>query len=222
MLLKKIVNKFVIAALYFSGKCRAIFQQSSYHIKPGYIHRKKISYFDDTNLTDEYQKEVYEQARFYLDKFGYNNILDIGCGSGYKLLQHFSHCNTVGSDISPTYEYLTNKYPDRVWVNALSNKGIPAKTDIIICADVIEHVLNPDSLLQFINTIDFELLFLSTPERNLISGKFHYGPAYNQCHIREWTAKELRNYVSQFFHVEAHMITNIEDATQLIICKKKR
>jgi 2-polyprenyl-3-methyl-5-hydroxy-6-metoxy-1,4-benzoquinol methylase len=207
--------------LFFLGKFRGLFVQGHYGIKPGYRHRKKELHWDDTNLTDECQKEVYEWARFYLEKNGYKNVLDIGCGSGFKLMHYFSDCNTVGVEVEATYTYLKQKYPDRNWINAAQPDRIPKKTDLIICADVIEHLLNPDELLQLIESIDFEILFISTPERKMYRGWTDYGPPQHIYHVREWNAKEFRRYIAPHFEILSHQITNIDDATQLLICKKK-
>lgn len=217
----KIFRRLEVTILYFIGKLQSLFYPSEYEIKRGYRHRKKEIYCDDTPHTDEYQKEVYELARFYLDKYGHKNILDIGCGSAFKLMKYFSDCNTVGVDVDKTYEFLKKKYPDRIWVNAAQPDQIPKKAEIVICSDVIEHLANPDTLIELIKSIDFELLFISTPERNLVRGWYHYGPPDNFCHVREWNAKEFRRYISPHFDIVSHQITSIEDSTQLLICIKK-
>lgn len=222
MPLKKIANKFVIAALYIAGECRALFQPSRYYIRKGYIHRKSVPHFDDTALTDEYQKEVYEMARLYADQYNYTNILDIGCGSGYKLLHGFPDSNTIGAEIKPTYDFLIKTYPNRKWVNMMEPGSLPQQTDMIICADVIEHLTDPDQLINTIKAIDFKLLFISTPERVLMTGKYHYGPPYNECHVREWSAGEFHAYLSTHFTILKHFITDIENATQLLICEHKQ
>jgi 2-polyprenyl-3-methyl-5-hydroxy-6-metoxy-1,4-benzoquinol methylase len=192
-----------------------------YGIKPGYRHRKKIMYWDDTGLTDEFQKEVYELARFHLDKNGYQKVLDIGCGSGYKLMHFFGDCDTVGIEVDKTVAFLKSKYPDRVWINAAQTSQVPKNADIIICADVIEHLANPDELLDLIGSIDFKLLFISTPERKIMRGWLDYGPPEHVYHIREWNATEFRRYVGARFHVISHQVTDVENATQLLICRKK-
>lgn len=219
-LLRKIFRRVEVTLQYFLGKIRAVYQKRKYEIKRGYIHRTKSEHFDDTPLKDEYQKEVYELARFYLEKHHLTNVFDIGCGSAYKLLHFFHEYNTVGTDISPTYEFLVNTYPNRTWINAADTDKYPKATDLIICADVIEHLVNPDELLNLIGKIDFRFLFISTPERSMVRGWYDYGPPDNTCHVREWNAKEFKRYVGQYFQIIGHHITNVEDATQLLICTK--
>jgi SAM-dependent methyltransferase len=210
-----------VLSLFFIGKCRGLFVPGKFGIRKGYRYRKKEIHWDDTPYKDEYQKEVYELARIYLDRYGYKEVLDVGCGSGFKLLQYFSDCNTIGMEVSTTYDFLRQQYPNRNWINVTHPEQLPSRTDIIICADVIEHVTNPDGLLKMIDKIDFEYLFLSTPERIMARGWYDFGPPQNVCHIREWSAKEFKQYVEGFFTVISHQITHVEDATQLLICRKK-
>jgi 2-polyprenyl-3-methyl-5-hydroxy-6-metoxy-1,4-benzoquinol methylase len=207
--------------LYFMGKLRGLFTPGYYGIKPGYRHRKKEVYWDDTGFTDEFQKEVYELARFHLDKNGYKKVVDIGCGSGYKLMHYFKDCDTVGIEVGKTVAFLQKQYPGRDWIDAANTNDLPKSADIIICADVIEHLVNPDELLNLINAMDFRLLFVSTPERKILRGWLDYGPPEHVYHIREWNAAEFRRYVGTRFQVISHQITDVESATQLLICRKK-
>ena len=220
-LLRKTYGWIRVLSLFFLGKCRGLFTPARFGIKGGYRHRKEEIFWDDTSYKDEYQKEVYELARVYLDRYGYREVLDIGCGSGFKLLQYFSHCHTIGMEVGSTFEFLRQQYPGRTWISAAHPEQLPSRTDLIICSDVIEHVTNPDALLQLIDKIDFEFLFLSTPERNMVRGWYDYGPPENVCHIREWNAKEFRQYVATHFTIVSHQITHVEDGTQLLICRKK-
>lgn len=202
------------------GKVRSVYAKKRYEIKPGYIHGTRYNYFDDTQKKDEFQKEVYEMAKLYMDNNKYERIIDIGCGSGYKLITYFYNYKTIGVEVSPTYEFLVKKYPDRQWINAKDLDTQFLETDMIVCADVIEHVLYPNQLLHSIQKIKFKMLFLSTPERNISRGYFDYGPPLNRFHVREWTGLEFRKYISQYFDVISHQITNFEQSTQLLICKK--
>lgn len=211
-----------VTLLFILGKVRGLFKGRQYGIKKGYRHRKNYRYFDDTSLKDEYQDEVYQLARFYADKYAYKKIADIGCGSAYKLMKYFADRDTTGIDVDPTYTFLKKKYPDRNWINAGNSSKSSFNADIIICADVIEHVLDPDGLLSSINNMQFQLLFLSTPERSMARGWYDYGPPDNEAHVREWNSRELVTYISRYFDIISQQITNVEQSTQLLICKKKK
>jgi 2-polyprenyl-3-methyl-5-hydroxy-6-metoxy-1,4-benzoquinol methylase len=116
-----------------------------YDIKPGYVARLDNAYFDDTPYTDEYQDAVYAYARATAEA---RTVADVGCGSGFKLLKYFGHCTTAGVDLRPTVEWLRRTYPKRAW--RLFSEPSP-KVDFVICADVIEHFVDPDDLLDFID-----------------------------------------------------------------------
>ena len=88
-----------------------------YCIKDGYTARINNRFFDDTPLKDEWQKEVYEKARELADSFGLNSVLDIGTGSGFKLLKYFSDKTTLGIDVRRTVLWLKRAYPDRNWTD---------------------------------------------------------------------------------------------------------
>lgn len=56
------------------------------------------SHFDDTRMTDEYQKDVYTLAKLLLRKMALKmrvsgkdmDVIDVGCGSGWKLVHLIS------------------------------------------------------------------------------------------------------------------------------------
>jgi hypothetical protein len=59
---------------------------------------------------------------------------------------------------------------------------------------VIEHLKDPTNLLAFLRECMrwARAGLLSTPERELTHGPEHAGPPPNPAHVREWSARELR------------------------------
>lgn len=206
---------------FFGGITRAAYSQSEYGIKRGYEHRKNDLYFDDRESTDEFQKEVYELVKQDMKNSSYDRVIDVGCGSAFKLIDNLDEFESIGIDISSTYEFLLEKYPDKKWMNAPEVDYETLQTDVVVCADVIEHVLDPDEFLDNLLKIDFKVLYLSTPDRGLLYSRLHFGPPNNPSHIREWTGFEFSNYVGQKFNVISHQITHCAQTTQLIICTRK-
>lgn len=187
-----------------------------YCIKDGYIARLNNRYFNDTQLKDEWQKEVYEKARELADSFGLNSILDIGTGSGYKLLKYFSDKKTLGTDVRRTVVWLKQAYPDRNWT--YEQKPHPG-FDLVICSDVIEHVPDPDQLLDLIQQGNPKYVVFSTPDRAMLT-RGQDGPPGNKCHVREWTFEEFAQYIGRRFSIIEHFISNIEQCTQVIIARR--
>jgi 2-polyprenyl-3-methyl-5-hydroxy-6-metoxy-1,4-benzoquinol methylase len=192
-----------------------------YHIKQNYNHRSEIVYFDDTSLKDEWQNEVYQFSRKIYDNNNYSSVIDFGCGSGYKLIKYFSDVNTIGIDLKPTVTFLKNKYPHKQWTTELYSVQ---NADIFIASDVIEHMDNPDVLIEIIKKIKPKEIILSTPDRNLQVlnlGHPENGPPVNKFHVREWNMNEFNSYIGSHFNIESHVITNTKQCTQMIHARMK-
>jgi hypothetical protein len=195
--------------------------QERYCIKRLYFPRRAYRHFDDTGLKDEWQLEVYLFALGLMKKHGLKTVLDIGCGSAYKLLTYLGEYETTGLEMPKTHAWLVDQYPARKWLVSDFSAGKGLAADVIICADVIEHLVDPDQLVNFISEISFKYLVISTPNRDLLYRPWnigYWGPPYNWSHMREWAYGEFREYLSQRFRVVDHRIPNFAQATQMIIC----
>lgn len=191
----------------------------NYFIREDYQIRKNNNFLDTSNKTDEYQNDVYIFAQKIAEKYSLYKISDVGCGSGYKLIKYFDTYNTIGYDLKPTISLLKNKYPDKKWTISDFDQ-IPEETDLVICADVIEHVLNPNELIEFIIKMNPKHIIISTPDRNLLHdklGRSHTGPPHNKHHVREWSFEEFNKYIGYYFKINEHF--NIEkEYNQIIYC----
>jgi 2-polyprenyl-3-methyl-5-hydroxy-6-metoxy-1,4-benzoquinol methylase len=170
---------------------KSILPKEKFCIKKGYHHAASVIDFDDTSNTDEWQKEVYLLARDVLAEKKYQTVIDVGCGSAYKLVHYLGSYKTVGIEVESTYKWLMQKYPEQEWLQFDKTDPSTLQADLIICSDVIEHIYNPNTLLEFIQRIDCKEIILSTPERESVAGKNDYGPPENPSHYREWNAEEL-------------------------------
>ena len=194
-----------------------------YCIRPDYKHRslQDWRHYDDTEATDEYQNEVYVSARA-LAKDG-DRILDVGTGSGFKLLKYFKDFDTLGLDIEPTLSWLKQHHSDRTWGESNLSVTPKGKFGVVICSDVIEHIPDPDVMMSFLSSIDFDYLIMSTPERDNLCGSEEAGPPLNTAHYREWNLEEFKNYVGQYFNVRSHFLSNHKQkiSTQLAVLTKR-
>lgn len=201
-----------------------------YTINSSPLHHNDIGYADSSQL------EVYEFAKSIADEYSYNTIVDIGCGSGYKLIKLFDKFNTIGIETEPCISHLRQAYPDHTWIDS----GDPEESfqlfndmtcDLIICSDVIEHIIDPDDLLTYIDAFEFKHALISTPCREVLCTDAKYsnryaksfnGPPLNPCHVREWTFNEFKEYLSTKFNLleSAHCKNQIECQYHLV--QKKR
>ena len=188
----------------------------TYFIKENYTHRDHENYFNDTPYKDEYQDDVYRTAKHYFTTQNLDGVLDLGCGSGYKLIKYFNEGEkTLGVDLPQTVEWLRATYPDKNWCDKYTEAK--AGYDLLICSDVIEHVLDPDIILDLIEKTEPKIIIFSTPDRN--RGLVANGPPLNQCHVREWTHEEFSNYISSRFEILEHL--NFAQNTQCVVCKPR-
>ena len=176
---------------------------SPYHIIKGYKHRLKFNHFDDTKNKDQYQDHVYKAAADIAE----GPVLDVGTGSGFKLVKHFKDRPFAGTDLEPTIKWLKKTYQDHRWIVSDFAKPIKEEFDLIICADVIEHLVDPDKLLSWLSKCKWNKLMISTPERDdlvKVGWAKKLGPPKNPAHCREWNTAELRRYMEDWFKVVRH------------------
>lgn len=183
---------------------------NNFFLKKGYVSRTQYNQFDDTSWTDEFQDGVYRHARTLTDRYNHQSILDVGCGSGYKLLKYFSHLSITGMEVEPTLSWLKSQHPLHQWLPSDFSSPSNVLPDLIICADVIEHLLDPNQLLLYLKSFSFKHLVISTPERDSVqlmqTGFLHEGPPQNSCHIREWSFNEFNAYLSTHFLIVDHFL----------------
>jgi hypothetical protein len=190
---------------------------NEYQSSKEYIHREPAP-------EDKYQLEVYLHAYGLMAKNNFCKIADIGCGTGYKLITYLNQFETVGFELPTKVEWLKSKYPEREWRVSDFSKTNIIRADVIICADVIEHLVDPDELIQFLKKQSFKYLVISTPNRDMLhkeGSKGRKGPPTDIGHQREWNFTEFSAYIKDNFDIIIHRITNPEQSTQMIICTMK-
>lgn len=191
----------------------------NYYLPAAYTPRAGESYFDATPDTGEFQNEVYQLARLFADREGLRSVCDVGCGGAYKLARDFRGYGISGVDVPETVAWLKRKYPLGTWLTEDFKQPSSVRADLVIAADIIEHLGEPDLLLGYIASMRPRLIVLSTPDRNLLLDGRHCGPPSNRAHIREWGYAEFQRYVSDHFEVLEHFYANPFQATQMIVAR---
>lgn len=179
-----------------------------YAIKSRYSHRPAPDYYSDNPDRHDagviWQPEVYETAARLAEGGNCETLLDIGCGNASKLVALYPRFNIIGVDYGSNLEYCRSTYPQGEWIEAnletietLPIDEARLRGAVVICSDVIEHLIDPMPLLRSIRgMLGFcRYALISTPDRNLVRGKQHAGPPDNPHHVREWALPELRELV---------------------------
>lgn len=190
----------------------------SYGIKPGYvINTSPRNYQDTIENSVRYQADVYRRAGELARHLKARSVLDVGCGLATKLIDHVApHCDQVtGVDLEETIDVCRRRYPAARWI--VGDLEDPAfrpggRYDVVISADVIEHLHDPDRLLDLIHSVshDATRVVLSTPERDRRRGADDMGPPGNWSHVREWNASEFLAYLeSRDFAVHESAIVDL-------------
>lgn len=193
---------------------------NDYFIKAGYTPNPHPEMYHDT-LEDSvtYQVPVYQKAAEAAQSLAGGSVLDIGCGLGTKLVQLVApHCREItGVDFPATIEHCRAVHRQGRWLAADftdASFSLSETFDVIIAADVIEHLLDPDRLLAVIAAHSHERtsVILSTPERDLRRGPKDMGPPGNPAHVREWNQEEFTAYVtSRGFVIRESSIVNLRE-----------
>ncbi len=180
----------------------------NYFIKEGYkcnldSQGKAIPFFDDEYGASAYQVKVYEFTRKLICKYKIKSVLDLGCGFGSKLIKTISPvCNDiVGIDRKHAIDFCKQKHSFGRWFEDDIEKpklNFDEKFDLIIASDVIEHLVDPDSLLNYIKRYSQKdtHIIVSTPARDLLRSH-NFGPPLNMTHVREWSRPEFSQYISK-------------------------
>jgi len=83
------------------------------------------------------------------------------------------------------------------------NRDVSGKYDLILTVGVIEHLIDPDKILQYMKHLSHQstILVIATCDREILAGKGALRPS-NNAHVREWTIDEFSNYLqSRNMHI---------------------
>ena len=162
-----------------------------------YWNRKRIHY------SMRYQWHVYIWAIELINKYHYNNVVDVGCGAGVKLNELIAPIvkNFVGIDQPSAIKFCKEAYSVGTYLSddlESPDQEPGIQPELIICCDVIEHLNDPDMLLAYLKRISNENTYflISTPDRDRLRGK-GVRVCPNPSHIREWSATEFRRYINK-------------------------
>lgn len=195
-----------------------------YSIKPGYVTQEA----NHTITTDEapywtknrirmskyYQYAVYQYARQLILQQDIKSVIDVGCGVGTKLFELIAPLctNLTGVDHPEAIRHCENHRLGRFFVDNLETPNFSLYTTygLVICADVIEHLLDPDPLIELIKCISTKdtWIVISTPERDKLRGTDCMRSPKRE-HVREWNTQEFRAYL------ESHNLNIVSQSTVL-------
>ncbi|MDH4051220.1 MAG: glycosyltransferase family 29 protein, partial [Rubrivivax sp.] len=191
-----------------------------------YVARPQPEYYVDSPEVDgnvTWQPDVYPAAAQIAESLGCDTLIDIGCGHGRKLKALSRDHHIIGVDFGPNIAHCRRSHPFGTWLEADLERPLPLPVpssvlarSVVICSDVIEHLVDPAALLALLKELlrTAAAVVLSTPDRARTHGVAHLGPAPNRAHTREWTSDELGALLRHAgFDVELLTHTRSEDVS---------
>jgi SAM-dependent methyltransferase len=181
----------------------------AFFIKEGYICNATAQTYEDANAgvywtperiqkVIDYQYHVYRIAGQIIKRNGLKSGLDLGCGPATKAATMLAPKlkNLTLIDQSTCEHLAKNAIPDATFVATNLEQcelQLNREFDIIICADVLEHLSNPLPCLQFaynhLSSSGFAVF--STPERDALRGH-DCMKSPHLAHVREWNKSEFK------------------------------
>lgn len=145
-----------------------------------------------------------------------SSVMDVGCwngGLGKKLIQD-KHCEFNGIDFKKSVlrDAERNGYKKTFLIDLNSSpekiKKISKKYDVIICADILEHLIDPQRVLSLLSMLLNKngFIIISLPNvafglnrLNLFLGKWNYTEygTLDKTHLRFFTESTLKTFVKE-------------------------
>lgn len=157
-------------------------------------------------------------------------ILDIGCGAGRlgRVIKERQGAEVLGIEYTPVAAAQARTNLDKVFEGDIETLAIdiaPSSLDAVICADVLEHLRNPLTVLRRVRTWMRQKgrLIVSLPNvrhhsvvRGLLEGHWTYEPAglLDTTHLRFFTRREAEKFLFRagFDIHEKQMVPGAEHA----------
>jgi 2-polyprenyl-3-methyl-5-hydroxy-6-metoxy-1,4-benzoquinol methylase len=166
-------------------------------------NRDQGSYWAPWRLADnaKWQHHVYQWAADLIRTHNLTSVLDVGCGPCVKLLKFIT---PLTSDITgldqPSALAAARKQGATFNLLPLDLENPSSELnrtyDLIICADVIEHLADPDPAIELFRRYSHAgtRLLISTPERSRERGRTCMASNKPE-HVREWTREEFERFL---------------------------
>ena len=172
-------------------------------------------------MATKYQYYVQRWALAVAKQIGASRILDLGSGPGFKA----DWFRQKGYDVTlidqPTVEPVVRRFfPEARFIGmdiSSPHDALDERFELIVCADVLEHLERPDKCLHFIrkHLTNSGFVLLSTPERDIRRG-LGCLQSDNLEHIREWNKNEFQQFVkNEGFLVQKLRLLPLKHLSQL-------
>lgn len=152
----------------------------------------------------------------FVKKANPGSIHEVGCGEGYWVIQWIQAGYTVkGSDFSSQIIDIARQNAIQAGISSdpFSPRSIydmvPGEdgADLVVCCEVLEHLVDPTRALQVLRVITGSHLILSVPQEpvwrmlNVLRGKYWSERGNTPGHIQHWSKQGFIRFVADYFQV---------------------
>lgn len=151
-----------------------------------------------------------------VSRLSIESILEVGCGEGCitQVLVDSSQARIIATDISDTVLDAARKNvnSNRVTFQKLSIYDLDQLTnsfDLVVCCEVLEHLVDPLRGLQMLSTLSSRLCVMSVPREpifrlmNFFRGAYFRDIGNSPGHIQHWSKNSFLEFVQNEFRVMA-------------------
>jgi ubiquinone/menaquinone biosynthesis C-methylase UbiE len=191
------------------------------------FHKQAEKY--DSGNKGKHARSLYESVINKLDELSFNNLLDVGCGTGnlLKLISTRYDVQISGVDLTPKMLNITRiKLGDEADLKVADSEELPFdndKFDMVVCTDSFHHYPHPEKVLAEIRRVlqqDGMLLiadpYIPTPLRQLVNLYFKLSRSGD---VKIYPESDIRKLLEEagFISIEyEHASTNAFIATAQI------
>jgi SAM-dependent methyltransferase len=145
-------------------------------------------------------QQVCEFLHYLVKRGGFHRIVDIGCGSVKELKNLDVEVTCVGP--GRMRELVARSMPRAEFVEwdldrELPELGFSLRGAVVVCADVIEHLQQPERLIRDLARIARECAYvlISAPDRLRAPGLMNEDRLRMPAHTKGWTAVEFAQFL---------------------------
>jgi SAM-dependent methyltransferase len=148
------------------------------------------SKWDDMKKYGPFSRHIRRILKSMIRPLGIKSMLDIGCGQGSLLAElklEFPYIELCGVDISKTgVELAQKRVPEgQFWVIDVAREALNKKCDLVICSEVLEHIVDDTAAIRNLRQMTGKYLLISTPQGKMREFEKEVG------HVRNYARGEL-------------------------------
>ena len=172
----------------------------------------QAKYRDSSFIVRYANSRFFKTIEMFIDSISPHRILDVGCGEGMVLEQlRVDHrVPSLGIDLDPARIHLAKSQAGDIPYIIGNAQELPFRDnsiDLVMILEVLEHVGEPDTVLQEAFRVTSKFLLASVPNEpwwrlgNLARLKYIRDLGNTPEHINHWSIRSFKALISEHFKI---------------------